>query len=145
VPAYIVAQFAGAIAAAAAVWGFYGAQARSVAHLAATSPAAGVGTWRAFSVEAVVTFILVLVIISVATDKRVPAGIAPLAIGTALGVAIFISGPVSGAGVNPARAIGPMIVANRFGDWWIYLVAPLLGGVAAATLYHGVLQPAETP
>ena len=51
---------------------------------------------------------LVLVVVAVATDTRVPRGIAAMAIGAALAVAIVISGPVSGAGVNPARAIGPM-------------------------------------
>jgi glycerol uptake facilitator-like aquaporin len=67
--------------------------------------------------EGVVTFVLVLVIIAVATDGRVPPGVAAVAIGAALATAIVISGPVSGAGVNPARAIGPMILAGPFTDW----------------------------
>jgi Transcription factor WhiB/Major intrinsic protein len=83
----------------------------------------------------VVTFVLVLVVVAVATDSRVPRGIAAMAIGAALAVAIVISGPVSGAGVNPARAIGPMILAGQFTDWWAYLTAPLAGGVAAVALY----------
>ena len=49
-----------------------------------------------------------------------------MAIGAALAVAIVISGPVSGAGVNPARAIGPMILAGQVSDWWAYLEAPVL-------------------
>jgi glycerol uptake facilitator-like aquaporin len=56
-----------------------------------------------FAAEAVVTFALVLVVVAVATDSRVPRGIAAMAIGAALAVAIVISGPLSGAGVNPAR------------------------------------------
>ncbi|MCW2767474.1 MAG: family channel protein [Nocardioides sp.] len=145
VPAYIAAQFVGAVIAALAAWGLYGGQARSVAHLGATYPAPGVSVGSAFAAEAVVTFMLVLVVISVATDNRAPAGVAAMAIGAALAAAILISGPLTGAGVNPARAIGPMIVAGKFTDWWVYLVAPLVGGIAAATVYERVLRPGSTP
>jgi MIP family channel proteins len=145
VPAYVAAQFVGAVGAALVAWGFYGGQARSVAHLAATYPAPGVSVGSAFAVEAVVTFMLVLVVISVATDNRVPPGVAAMAIGAALAAAILISGPISGAGVNPARAIGPMIAAGKFTDWWIYLVAPLIGGLAAATVYDRFLRAGTAP
>src|SRR5580704_11177451 len=122
-PGYVIAQLAGAIAAAAVTWGLYGGQARAVARLGAPVPAAGVSAER------------VLAVLAVATDTRVPRGIAAVAIGAALAVAIVISGPVSGAGVNPARAIGPMILAGQFSDWWAYLTAPLAGRVAAVALY----------
>lgn len=145
VPAYVVAQFVGAIGAALVAWGFYGDQARSVANLAATYPAPGTSIASAFAAEAVVTFMLVLVVISVATDNRVPAGIAAVAIGAALAAAILISGPISAAGVNPARSIGPMIVAGNFTDWWLYLVAPLLGGIVAATVYERFLRAGSAP
>lgn len=145
VPAYVGAQFAGAVGAALVAWGIYGDRARSVADLGSTYPASGVGYWRAFAAEGVVTFLLVFVIVSVATDDRVPRGVAAIAIGWALSAAIFISGPISGAGVNPARAIGPMIPAGKFTDWWIYLVAPLIGGAAAATLYNLVLRRGSAP
>lgn len=145
VPAYIAAQFVGAIGAALVVWGFYGDQARSVAHLGATYPAPGVSVASALAVEAVVTFMLVLVVISVATDNRAQQGAAAMAIGAALAAAILISGPLTGAGVNPARAIGPMIVAGKFTDWWIYLVAPIVGGIAAATVYDRFLRAGKQP
>jgi MIP family channel proteins len=145
VPGYVLAQVAGATAAAAVTWGLYGNQARSVAHLGATAPAAGVSAGRVLAAEAVVTFVLVLVVVAVATDTRVPRGIAAVAIGAALAVAIVISGPVSGAGVNPARAIGPMILAGQFSDWWAYLTAPLAGGVAAVALYDRFLRAGNTP
>jgi MIP family channel proteins len=145
VPAYIAAQFVGAVAAALAAWVFYGDQARSVAYLGATYPAAGMSVVSVFAVEAVVTFMLVLVITSVATDSRAQAAAAAMAIGAALAAAIFVSGPISGAGVNPARAIGPMIVAGKFTDWWVYLVAPIVGGVAAATVYDRFMRTGRTP
>ena len=144
-PGYVLAQFAGATAAAAVTWGLYGDQARSIAHLGATAPAAGVSAGRVLAAEAVVTFVLVLVVVAVATDTRVPRGIAAIAIGAALAVAIVISGPVSGAGANPARAIGPMILAGQFFDWWAYLTAPLAGGVAAVALYDRFLRAGNTP
>jgi len=145
VPGYVLAQVAGATAAAAVTWGLYGNQARSIAHLGATAPAAGVSAGRVLAAEAVVTFVLVLVVVAVATDTRVPRGIAAVAIGAALAVAILISGPVSGAGVNPARAIGPMILAGQFPDWWAYLTAPLAGGAIAVALYNRLLRAGNTP
>ena len=145
VPGYVIAQFAGAITAAAVTWGLYGDQARSIARLGATVPAAGVSAGRVLAAEAIVTFVLVLVVVAVATDPRVPRGIAAIAIGAALAVAVVIAGPVSGAGVNPARAIGPMILAGQFPDWWAYLVAPLAGGVLAVALYDRFLRAGRTP
>jgi glycerol uptake facilitator-like aquaporin len=68
-----------------------------------------------------------------------------MAIGSALAVAILISGPISGAGVNPARAIGPMILNGRFTDWWAYLTAPVTGGVLAVATYEHLLRKAGTP
>jgi MIP family channel proteins len=145
VPGYVLAQFAGATAAAAVTWGLYGDQARSIAALGAPAPAAGVSAGRVLAAEAVVTFVLVLVVVAVDTDTRVPRGIAAMTIGAALAVAIVISGPVSGAGVNPARALGPMILAAQFTDWWAYLAAPLAGGVAAVALYDRFLRAGRTP
>ena len=100
---------------------------------------------RAAAAEAAGTFVLVLAVVAVATDSRVPRGIAAVAIGAALAVAIVISGPVSGAGVNPARAIGPMILAGQFTDWWAYLAAPVAGGVVAVALYDRLLRTGGTP
>jgi glycerol uptake facilitator-like aquaporin len=104
-----------------------------------SNPAAGVGTGRVFAAEGIVTFILVLVVLAVATDGCVPQGVTAVAIGFAWATAIFISGPITGAGVNPARALGPMIVAGKFTDWWVYLIAPIAGGACAATVYLRVL------
>ena len=144
-PAYVSAQFGGAITAALVAWALFGERAKTVAKLGATYPAAGVGIGGAFAAESIVTFLLVLVVLSVATDRRVPPGIAAMAIGAALAVAILISGPITGAGVNPARAIGPMIPVGKFTDWWVYLMAPLVGGTVAAVLYAGSFEVAGCP
>jgi MIP family channel proteins len=146
VPHYVGAQLVGAVLAALATWvTFGGAGARSQANLAATYPAGGVGDLRAFIVEILITFILVFVVISVATDERAPAAIAPIAVGFALAVGVFIAGPVTGGAVNPARALGPMLVALDFTSVWLYILGPIIGGVLAALLYDRFMAQTEAP
>jgi MIP family channel proteins len=145
VPAYIVAQLLGSILGALATWVTFGAPGRDVAHLAATTPAAGTGVGQALLIEALVTFVLVFVVVSVATDDRVADGVAPVAVGFALTVAVLIAGPVTGGAVNPVRALGPMIVAGQLGDFWIYLLGPIVGGVLAALVYDRFLAKGTTP
>ncbi|MGY1805590.1 MIP/aquaporin family protein [Blastococcus sp. SYSU D00922] len=142
---YVVAQLAGGLAGAAATWLSYGGRARSEAALGATVPADGVSVGRAFVVELLVTFVLVLVVVSVATDDRAESAIAPVAVGFALAAGIFVAGPLTGGAVNPARAFGPDLLAGEVGSLWLYLVAPTVGGILAALLYDRVLSPAEPP
>ncbi len=79
--------------------------------------------------------------ISVATDDRVAAGVAPIAVGFALAAAIFIGGLATGAAVNPARALGPIIVAwNNWDSALIYIIGPIIGGILAAVLYDSLSQ-----
>ena len=143
VPVYIGAQLLGAILGAIAVWISYGDAAREVASVAATFPVEGVGDLRAFLVELFVTFILVFVVLSVATDDRAPAGVAPLAVGFALACGVLIAGPVTGGSLNPARTLGPMIIAGQFNALWVYILAPVIGGVLAAVLYDRFVSEAD--
>jgi aquaporin Z/aquaporin NIP len=145
VPIYIAAQIVGAVLAALATWLTFGGGARGQANLAATYPVQGVGDLQAFIVEILITFILVFVVISVATDERAPATIAPIAVGFALAVGVFIAGPVTGGAVNPARALGPMLVAADFTSAWLYILGPIIGGVLAALLYDRFLAQTEAP
>ena len=145
VPHFVGAQLVGAVLAALATWLTFGGPARSEASLADTYPASGVGDLQAFIVEILITFILVLVVISVATDARAPAAIAPIAVGVALAVGVFIAGPVTGGAVNPARALGPMLVAGDFTSVWLYLLGPIIGGVLAALLYDRFMAQTEGP
>jgi glycerol uptake facilitator-like aquaporin len=89
--------------------------------------------------------VLVLVVVSVATDERAQGSVAPLAVGFALAAGIFVAGPLTGGAVNPARAFGPALVAGELGPLWIYLLAPTVGGVLAALVYDRVLARAEPP
>jgi len=145
VPTYLAAQLTGALLGALGTWIAFGTPGRDQAALAATAPAPGVGAVQALAVEAIVTFILVFVVISVATDARVPEAVAPIAVGAALTLGVFVAGPVTGGAVNPVRALGPMLVAGEFGSWWIYLVGPIVGGVVAAVVYDRFVGRAEAP
>ena len=146
VPVYIGAQLLGAILAAFATWITFGAEARNQVGLASPSTGPGVGFLQAVLVEIFITFILVFVVIAVATDDRAPAGVAPIAVGSALAAAIFIGGPTTGAAVNPARALGPIIVAwNNWDLALIYIIGPIIGGILAAVLYDSFVSKADAP
>jgi MIP family channel proteins len=144
-PVYIGAQLVGAVLGALATWLTFGGPARSEAKLAATYPAQGVGDLQAFIVEILITFILVFVVMAVATDERAPAAIAPIAVGFALAVGVFIAGPVTGGSVNPARSLGPMIVAGDLTSVWLYVLGPIIGGVLGALLYDRFMAQTEAP
>ena len=143
--AYVGAQLIGGLLGAAATWACYGNPGRTDGNLGATLPADGVPLGRAFLVELLVTFLLVLVVIAVATDDRAESGIAPIAVGLALAAAIFAAGPLTGGAVNPARAFGPNLLAGELAPLWLYLVAPTIGGILAAVLYARVFARTEPP
>jgi len=90
-----------------------------------------------FLTEVVMT-LMFLVIILGATDRRAPAGFAPIAIGLGLTLIHLISIPVTNTSVNPARSTGPALMV---GDWalaqlWLFWVAPLIGALLAGYLYR---------
>lgn len=145
VPAYLVAQMGGGVLAAVTVWGAYGQDAYNTAKLGAPAPVPEATDLQGFLVEALIAFLLVFTVVAVATDKRVPPGTAPVAIGFALAAGVLLGGPVSGGAGNPARAFGPMLVTGSYDAWFIYIVGPLVGGVCAALLYHHVVGKASAP
>lgn len=142
VPAYVLAQIIGATLASLVLWAAYGNAARSRAKLGVTAPASGVNDLQAFLMEAVIGFLLVFVIVAVATDDRVPTAVAPIAIGAALACGVLVAGPVSGGAANPARALGPMLVDLSFASVWAYVLGPILGGVLAAVFYDRFVRAA---
>jgi MIP family channel proteins len=136
VPVFLGAQIVGAVLGALATWIAYGSLAREAANLATTTPVEGLGDIQTLVVEILVTFILMFVVISVATDERAPAGMAPLAVGFALACGVVIAGPVTGGSLNSARTLGPAIVAGQFDAVWVYIVVgPIVGAVLAALVY----------
>ena len=129
---YWLAQFAAAVVAALALrWMF-----PDEAGLASV-PHAQFFEGKGFVLEAILTFLLVWVIFATAVDPRGTfKSIAGLAIGLTITADIFIGGPLTGAAMNPARAFGPQLVQGVWEDAWVYYVAPLVGGAAAARLYE---------
>ncbi|MGB7739449.1 MAG: aquaporin Z [Steroidobacteraceae bacterium] len=90
-----------------------------------------------FTTEVVMTMMFLLIILG-ATDRRAPAGFAPIAIGLGLTLIHLISIPVTNTSVNPARSTGPALIVQ---DWalsqlWLFWVAPLIGAVVAGYLYR---------
>ncbi len=145
VPAYLVFQLLGAIAGAGATWATFGDRARDIANLGATTPADDVGLLQVFVVEVLITFLLVFVVIAVATDARVPASVAAPSIGFALVAAVLIGGGITGGAVNPDRALGPAIMSGTYDSVWVYVLATLTGGIIAALVHKYVLAPATAP
>jgi len=145
VPLYVGAQLVGAVLGALATWLTLGDAARDTAKLGATYPTNGVSDWRALLVEALITAILVFIVMAVATHEKVPAAAAGPAVGFALAVGVFIGGPATGGAVNPARALGPMIAAGKLTSFWVYLIGPLVGGIAAAFAYDRFVGEATEP
>jgi MIP family channel proteins len=92
----------------------------------------------ALIMEVLMTFFLVLVIFGTVMDPRGPKAIAPLAIGLIITMDILTGGRITGAAMNPARALGPAFVQQDFTNWWIYWVGPIIGGVIAALAYKTI-------
>jgi MIP family channel proteins len=102
--------------------------------------------WLGLIAEALGTFLLMYAIMGLAVNPRGEAPLAGLGIGAALGVAVIVFGPATGAGLNPARWLGPAVASGRFDDFWIYVVGPLVGAIAAALAYRAfILDPRWLP
>lgn len=142
VPAYITAQVLGALAGAAAILGVLGVAARD-AGLGIATYAAETSPIQAFFAEFVGTFILVFTVFGV-IHRKAPAGFAGVAIGLVVFAAIIPVAPTTGASINPARTVGPMLIQQLAGgtvSWQqlpVYLSAELLAGVLAALAYVAI-------
>jgi aquaporin Z len=101
-------------------------------------PALGqsVGAGEGLVIEAVLTFFLVWVVFATAVDPRGAfKAIAGLAIGFTITLDILMAGALTGAAMNPARAVGPMLIDGTWDNFWVWIVGPLAGGTVAALLY----------
>ena len=82
---------------------------------------------QSFVFELILTFLLMLVILNVATGSKEQGMFAGLAIGAVVALEAMFAGPICGASMNPARSLAPAIVSGQTSALWIYLVAPVLG------------------
>jgi aquaporin Z len=142
---YIIVQVLGGLAGAAVLYfiasgkaGFDVSAGFAANGFGAHSPG-GYSLGAAFLCEVVMTFMFLLVIHG-ATDKRAPAGFAPIAIGLCLTLIHLISIPVTNTSVNPARSTG---VALFVGGWalqqlWLFWVAPIIGALLGGAVYRGL-------
>ncbi len=125
---YILSQVFGAVLASLTLRGMFAEHLT----LGATLPA---GSWlQSFVLEFILTLILMFVILSVSAGSKEQGILAGVAIGAVISLEAMFAGPISGASMNPARSIGPALVAMRLDSLWIYLAAPVLGAAVAVCL-----------
>ena len=125
VPSYVAAQLAGAFAASGLVRLLFPSDTK----LGATLPVAS--AMQSFILELVLTFILMLVILSVSTGAKEKGITAGIAIGAVIALEAIFAGPISGASMNPARSLAPAIISDHAQSAWIYILAPIAGAILA--------------
>jgi MIP family channel proteins len=146
VPAYVVAQFIGAILGSLTVLLIFGSEVKDAPLLlGATAPGDGFSNATVFVSEIVITFILLLVVMATATDDRAESPAVGLGVGLTIAAGILVAGPVGGASFNPARSLAPMLVSGHSPAWLVYVAGPLIGAVLGAVVYDRLLRPGEPP
>ena len=122
---YLGAQVSGAVVASAILRGLFPKHAT----LGLTAPAGS--EWQSFVLEVILTFILMLVILTVSSGAKEKGITAGIAVGAVIALEAMFAGPICGASMNPARSFGPAFVTLHFTSLWVYLAAPVLGAVVA--------------
>ena len=142
---YWIAQFVGGIIGALVLYGIVSsAPGYTTAHTGLGTDGwghgvsmVGIGLGGALATEVVLTFAFVLVVL-IATSKIADGGSAGLAIGLGLTMVHLIGIPLTGTSVNPARSLGPALIVggHALGQVWLFIVAPLAGGLLAGLAYR---------
>jgi len=132
---YMVSQFAGALVGAYGAGLAWGPLTAGV-HYAATVPGEGFSVAGAFAGEILITFLVVFTIFVCLNKPRLAAvtGLVVFALRAVLGV---IEAPVSGASLNPARTLGPALLAPSYTALWVYFAGPAIGALVAVAAYRG--------
>jgi aquaporin NIP len=121
---YIVSQCAGAVLASSTLRLLFPGHET----LGATLPAGS--DLQSFVLEAILTFLLMFVILSVSTGPKEKGTTAGIAVGAVIALEALFAGPVSGASMNPARSLAPALVSLHLEHLWVYLTAPVVGALA---------------
>lgn len=132
---YLVAQVVGALLGSLAVRTLIG----DAGGLGVTHPSSG--AIAGMALEGILTFVLMFVIMAAATDTRAVGQAAAIAIGGTIALEALFAGPITGASMNPARSLGPALVAGDFADLWIYIVGPIAGAALGALTYQLLRKP----
>jgi aquaporin Z len=137
VPAYVIAQLAGAVLAPLLLWALIGR------HGAAglTLPGPGISAATAMIWELVLTTGLVSTILGTASGAQQVGQFAAIAVGSYIALAGLWGSPVSGASMNPARSLGPALVLGNWTAWWAYLAGPVAGAVIAVGIAYVLRGP----
>ena len=138
VPGYIVAEVVGAILAALFLNAMYGGILNG-----ATEPTSSVSPPVAVLTEAILTMGLVSVILGTASGARNVGINGAIAVGAYIGLVSVWGAPVTGASMNPARSLAPMLVGGDLTNYYIYLIGPILGAMAAV-LFEWILKGRAT-
>jgi aquaporin NIP len=131
---YIAAQLAGALSASLVLRGLF----PDHLSLGGTVPSGTAG--QSFGLEILLTLILMFVILAATAGPNVNKLFVALAVGGVVGLEAMFAGPICGASMNPARSVGPAIVAWQLNSLWIYLLAPTVGAIAAVPLCRCVRE-----
>jgi glycerol uptake facilitator-like aquaporin len=134
---YAVSQIVGGVVAAAVVVSLMPSEAIDAAQAGATTLAASTGLLTAVTWELVATFLYALAVFALVLDERANGG---AIVAGAVFVATALAYPFTGAGLNPARSLGPALLGSTWSLQWVYAVGPVLGASLAAGLYEGVLR-----
>lgn len=125
VPKYIIAQVLGAFLASYILLFLF----PTSEFLGATIPT--VDVWRAFVLELLLTFFLMVTIINVSTGSKEMGVVAGIAIGGVVLLEAIFAGPITNASMNPVRSLAPNIVSGNIQGLWLYMIAPVLGALLA--------------
>jgi MIP family channel proteins len=132
---YWIAQFAGAIGAAALLRWIFADDTEASLGTPVLNP--GIQPEAGLLIEAILTFFLVWVVFATMADPRGTfKSIAGLAIGFTITLDVLMGGTLTGAAMNPARALGPELISNTWDDFWIWYIGPFAGAVIAAVAYE---------
>lgn len=137
---YLIAQLVGASLAAFFLAAAFPEAVRKAVMLGTPALNPNITAGTGIIVEAILTFFLVFTVFGTAVDGRGPK-MGGLFIGLALTMAIVAGGALTGAALNPARAFGPALFSGMWGNHLVYWVGPIIGGVLAGWIYHGVFKP----
>jgi len=135
-------ELVAAVAGSMLARGFFGVE----GNLAATQPQAGMAL-AAAGFEVVLTFGMVLLVLSMANGPKLNGPFIPLAVGAYVMSLGTMGGPFQGAAMNPARAFGPDVARGDLSTWWVYVVGPVLGALIAvlvATILRGPAKAQES-